>query len=122
MNLQRTMLAGCAIGALSVGMALAQRTATQSSANRMRTADSSFMTKAAQGGMAEVEMGRLAEQHASNEKVKEFGRRMVDDHTKANDELKQIASQKSVTLPSTVDAKQKSTMERLSKLNGAAFD
>jgi len=117
MNLQRTLLAGIAIGALSVGTAMAQ-----SNANRLRRSDTEFMTKAAEGGMAEVEMGRIAEQHAANQKVKDFGQRMVKDHTKINDELKQVASQKSVTLPTTVDAKQKSTLDKLSQLNGAAFD
>jgi putative membrane protein len=84
--------------------------------------DREFMTKAAIGGMAEVELGRMAAQKASNSDVKTFGKHMVDDHSKANDELKQLASQKGVTLPTEVDAKHKETMDRLSKLSGAAFD
>ncbi len=85
-------------------------------------ADQQFMMKAAQGGMAEVELGRLAKDHASNQAVKDFGQQMVDDHSKANDELKDLASRKSVTLPTDVNAKDKATMDRLSKMNGAAFD
>jgi putative membrane protein len=88
----------------------------------MMRPDSGFMTKAAQGGIAEVEMGRLALQHASNEKVKQFGQRMVDDHSNANDQLKQLASQKGVTLPTEVNAKQKSTINKLSQLSGSEFD
>lgn len=72
--------------------------------------------------MAEVEMGRLAVQHASNPAVKEFGQHMIDDHTKANDELKEVAAKKGLTVPSAVNAKQKITVERLSRLDGAAFD
>src|SRR5437763_31745 len=104
-------------------MLFAQSSAsTQSDANRMTGADSTFMTKATQGGMAEVELGKLAESHAASDKVKEFGRRMVTDHSKANDELKDIASRKGVTLPTSLNAKDQATMDRLSKLNGAAFD
>ena len=57
------------------------------------------MRKAAKGGMMEVAMGRLAEQNAQSEDVKSFGKRMVTDHGKANDELKSIAAKKGVKLP-----------------------
>lgn len=107
--------ASCAL-LLVAGMASAQ------SADRLKRADSTFITNAAQGGMAEVEMGRLAVQKASNNTVKQFGQHMVDDHTKAGEELKAVAAQKGVTAPSTVNAKQKATMDRLSALSGAAFD
>lgn len=97
------------------------------SANRMTNgtvsaADRTFMDKAAQGGLAEVQLGNLAKDHAKSQAVKDFGQKMVDDHTKANDELKSLASQKNVTLPTDLDAKDKATYDRLSKLNGAAFD
>src|SRR5438067_2517812 len=61
--------------------------------------DRSFMRDAAKGGMMEVDMGRQAEQNASNPEVKRFGARMVTDHSKANSELKSIASKKAVDLP-----------------------
>jgi putative membrane protein len=93
----------------------------QTSANRM-TADSSFVTKAAQGGMAEVKLGNLAQQNAMSPDVKNFGETMVADHTKANDELKQIASGKGITVPSDITAKDQATYDRLSKLKGAEFD
>lgn len=58
--------------------------ASAANAPRMSPAASNtFVTKAVQGGMAEVELGNLAQQNAANEQVKEFGRRMVKDHTKA---------------------------------------
>ncbi len=88
----------------------------------MAAGDSTFATKAAQGGMAEVKLGELAKEHASSSDVKTFGQRMIDDHTKANDELKTVASKKGITLPTDIDAKDQATYDRLSKLNGAAFD
>ena len=62
--------------------------------------DKTFMKKAAKGGTMEVAMGQVAEQKAQSEDVKSFGKRMVTDHGKANDELKSIASKKGVQLPS----------------------
>jgi putative membrane protein len=85
-------------------------------------ADKSFVEKAAVGGLAEVEMGKMAQQKGSSDQVKQFGSRMVDDHSKANDELKQIASSKGITLPTDLDAKHKSKMEKMQKLSGAQFD
>jgi putative membrane protein len=61
--------------------------------------DKTFMRKAARGGMMEVAMGKLAEQNAQSEDVKSFGKRMVSDHSKANNELKSIALKKGVKLP-----------------------
>src|ERR1700704_5139203 len=61
--------------------------------------DKTFMKKAAKGGMMEVAMGKLAEQKAQSDDVKSFGKRMVADHSKANDELKKIAAEKNVKLP-----------------------
>jgi len=100
--------------------ALAQ---TNSASNGSVTApDRHFMDKAAQGGMAEVELGQLAEQNGQSQAVKDFGQRMVNDHSKANDELKQLASQKGVSLPTTLDAKDQATKQHLSNLKGEAFD
>src|SRR5947208_8088350 len=87
------------------------------------TKDSSkFAPTAAEGGMAEVEMGQLAIQRAADPAVKEFGQRMVTDHSRAGAELKAIASRKQIELPMEVSSSQKSTMDKLSKLLGAEFD
>jgi len=91
-------------------------------AGKLAAADSKFVHEAAIGGMAEVEMGKLAADKASSADVKQFGQRMVDDHGKANDELKTFASQKGETIPTDLDATHKSTQARLSKLTGEAFD
>jgi len=74
--------------------------ATSASAARS-AADTKFIKEAAEGGMAEVALGQLAVEKASSADVKKFGQRMVDDHSKANDELKQLAAQKNVTCPKT---------------------
>ena len=85
-------------------------------------ADQKFMMKAASGGKAEVELGRLASERGSSDAVKQFGQRMVTDHGKANKELAQLAQQKGVTLPTGMDANHKKTVDRLSRLSGAEFD
>ncbi len=102
-------------------MAAASTAVGQESAHRM-TADHNFAIKAAQGGMAEVKLGQLAQQNGENPAVKAFGQRMVTDHTKANDDLKSVAARKGMMLPSDLDAHDQATYDRLSKLNGAAFD
>ena len=81
-----------------------------------------FASNAAQGGMAEVELGRLATQRAGDALVREFGARMVADHSRANSELKAIAGQKGIQLPADLNSDQKSEMDKLSKMSGAEFD
>jgi len=81
-----------------------------------------FVREAAIGGLAEVELGRLASDKASSPEVKQFAQRMVTDHGKANGELKSLAEKKGISVPTDVDAKHKQTVEKLSKLSGAAFD
>src|SRR5438552_1637945 len=83
----------------------------------VNASDRNFMEKAAMGGMAEVELGNLAKEKAANAQVKEFGAKMVQDHGKAGDELKQIASSKGVTLPTTMGAEHKREMDKLGKLS-----
>jgi putative membrane protein len=88
------------VAALSLaGVVMAQDTPASKSSS-VSVKDKTFMKKAAKGGMMEVAMGKLAEQNGQSEDVKSFGKRMVTDHGKANDELKSIASQKGVQLPS----------------------
>jgi len=86
------------------------------------SADRKFATTAALDGMAEVELGRLAAERGASDAVKQFGQRMVDDHSKANDELKQWAATAGVTLPTALDAKRQAAVARMSGLSGAAFD
>jgi putative membrane protein len=87
-----------------------------------RAGDRAFVRSASQGGMAEVELGKLAVATSANPGVKQFGQLMVDDHGKANDALKALALSKHITLPVGIDAKDRLLRRRLSKLSGAAFD
>jgi putative membrane protein len=88
------------IGAVSLaGVAKAETTPTGEGSS-LTAKDKTFMKKAARGGMMEVAMGQVAEEKGQSEDVKSFGKRMVTDHGKANDELKSIASKKGVRLPS----------------------
>jgi len=84
--------------------------------------DNDFVQKAAAGGTVEVELGQIASQKASNADVKSFADVMVKDHTKANDELKGIAQQKSITLPSEPMAKEQKVKDELQSLSGDKFD
>ena len=83
---------------------------------------SSFVSEAGEGGMAEVQLASLAVTRSQNPDVKDFGKRMIDDHSKANDELKPIAASKSMTLPKEIGANEKALYDKLSKLSGAEFD
>jgi putative membrane protein len=87
-----------------------------------QTADTQFLTEAAQGGLAEVELGKLAASKATNPEVKKFAQKMVDDHSKANDELKALAMQKNFSMPTEISSKHKSLMDKLNGLSGAEFD
>jgi len=84
--------------------------------------DHSFVMKMANGGMAEVELGKLAVKNASSPDVKAFGQRMVDDHSKAGEELKTIAERKNMAWPTKLDAKEQALHDKLAALNGDAFD
>lgn len=103
-----------------------QRPATQprgtTGGGGVSSTDQHFIHEAAVGGMAEVELGKLASEKAESADVKQFGQRMVTDHSKANDQLKSLAADKNIQLPAQLDAKHKATVDRLSKLSGAAFD
>jgi putative membrane protein len=91
-------------------------------ATSLSSGDRKFIEKAAEGGMAEVQLGQLAASKASSDDVKKFGQKMVDDHSKADDQLKQLATSKGVNLPTDLDHSTKREMDKLSKLSGADFD
>ena len=97
-------------------------TAQEHASTTKAGSDQHFVMEAAKGGLAEVELGKLASDKASSDQVKQFGKRMVDDHSKANDELKSLAQSKNITLPTSVDPKDKAFEDRLSKLSGEQFD
>ena len=84
--------------------------------------DEKYMIKTAHGLISEVALGEMAQKNAADERVKQFGKRMVDDHGKELANLKQLASQKKVTLPDAMDPGQKKEFDKLGKLSGKDFD
>jgi putative membrane protein len=96
--------------------------ATSSKHMTKMVSDATFAREAAEGGIAEVKFGQLAEDKASSQEVKDFGKRMVTDHTKANDQLKADAAKEKFTLPTDMSKRDQMAYDRLSKLSGAAFD
>lgn len=90
--------------------------------NAKTSADDAFAQKAAQADRAEVKLGQLAEQKGTNSTVKDFGKRMVQDHSKNEAMLKETASRENVVLPAGIDKADQDTYDQLSKLSGTAFD
>ena len=91
-------------------------------AGNLSSADADFVKKAAKGGLAEVELGLLAQQRGASDAVRQFGRRMVHDHSDANQELQRLASSKGIQIPQSLDEKDAAERDRLSKLSGREFD
>src|ERR1051325_9536365 len=100
----------------------ANATGEQTGMANMTSQDRDFLMEAAMGGMMEVELGRVAAQQGSSEAVKQFGQRMVDDHSAANTELTTLASGKGITLPTSIDDKHREQVTKLSAMSGAEFD
>ena len=88
----------------------------------MSAQDHNFIMDAAMGGMMEVELGRVAAEKGMSDAVKQFGQRMVDDHSKANSELMSLASSKGITLPTELDAKHREQVTKFSAMSGAELD
>ncbi|WP_051243433.1 DUF4142 domain-containing protein [Azohydromonas australica] len=112
-RLMSTALAGCA---------MALFTTLAPAADGMVRSDRNFMEQAAQNGHAEVEASKLALSKSGNDKVKTFAQKMVDDHTKTNEELAALATSKGVKLPTEPSAVQKSKAKAMGTLDGARFD
>jgi len=81
-----------------------------------------FFEKAAIANMAEIKLGQLAAQRAESADVKQFAQMMVDEHTKALDQLKEAAQKASITLPTDLDGKHQKKQDKLSEASGAEFD
>ena len=97
-------------------------TAGTSGTNGVSNSDRKFVNDQLSGGMAEVQLGQLAKDHASSADVKQFAQMMIDDHTKAGDQLKQVASGNNIEQQPQIDSKHQNLMDKLSKMNGSDFD
>ena len=95
---------------------------TGGTVSAMSPADKEFVMATAAGGMGEVQMGQVAAQKALSPEVKAYAQRMVTDHTKANDELSQLATLKGLALPTDTDQPHKDAAQHVAGLSGAAFD
>jgi putative membrane protein len=113
-----------ALSLLMTVPAFAQLDRTSSSGTRgqLSEKDYKFLIDAARGGQEEVQAGELARQKGVNQSVRTFGEHMVSQHSKANDELKEIASRKGATLPTQMSYGERSTIEDLQKATGTDFD
>jgi putative membrane protein len=106
----------------STNEAMADNADTTGTATAVAEEDSKFAVDAANGGMAEVQLGEVAQSKGTDPKVKEFGKMMVTDHTKANDELKALAASKNITLPAAPSEEMQKTAADISEKTGKDFD
>lgn len=104
------------------GSAEEKQTAPNNPVKGPDTADQQFMKQAAIGDAAEIQLGQMAQGKASDPKVKSFGERMVKDHSQADDQLKGIAHDQHVGLPTELDPQHKAIKSELSKKSGTEFD
>lgn len=103
-----------------IGMALAALPLVTMAANS--SPDESFYKNAAEGGLAEVQLGQLAQDKGQSPAVKDFGKMMIQDHTAANNKLRSVAAGKGVDLPSSPSVGQVATKAKLEVLSGDSFD
>jgi putative membrane protein len=90
--------------------------------NQPNVADRNFARAAAAGGLTEVELGRLADHNGHSSEARQFGQRMVNDHSKANNQLNQIAAAANIPLPNAPGPEDQAMRDHLDKLQGNAFD
>jgi putative membrane protein len=91
-------------------------------ADQQAAIDKIFVKKAMQGSIAEVQLGELTLQKSNNDQVKQFARKMIDDHTKLNEQMRPVAQQLGVEIPTEASKKDKSVMNKMQALSGAAYD
>lgn len=108
--------------ALSAAVLLCGQLGFSQNTTSASSSDKKFVHSALEGGNAEVKLGQLAAQKGSSDDVKQFGQKMVDDHTKLGDQMKQIAQQQGINVPEGVPAKDKALEAKLNSLSGDAFD
>lgn len=113
---------GASGSASSSASGVAGVTEAGETSGQLEAADAKFVRTAAQSGMMEVRMGQLIKESAQSKQLRDFGDKLVTDHTKANQELNQIAARKGVSPPSQPAEKHEKMLDQLSKLKGAEFD
>ena len=112
----------CVVLVISPAIARAQSAQNSGATTTLTAGDRKFLNEAADGGMTEVELGKLAVHKAADENVRNFGQHMIDDHGKANDKIRELAVSKGIELPNALSAKSRNLKKSLAGLSGAAFD
>jgi putative membrane protein len=102
------------------GPAAQANTPTQT--GQLNRKDYQFLVQAARIDLGEVQLGELAQKQSASEAVRGFGEHMINDHSKANMGLKEIATQKGATVPTQLSSAQNSMLQHLGGLSGAQFD
>ena len=95
---------------------------TNMTAKKGESGDADFVQKAGQGGIAEVELSKVAETNAKSPEVKKFAQQMVHDHTANNKELATIAAHENIPAPTAPDSEHAALKDKLSGMKGADFD
>jgi len=111
------VVAGLGLAVIVYGFAV-----LPASGQKLGNQDVDFVKEATMGGMLEVELGKVAQQNAANEEVRRFGKRMAEDHGKANKELVALAQTKGITVSKDLDSKCKEICDKLTRLKGVEFD
>src|SRR5258707_12297553 len=126
MRIRHALLSTAAVALIAAMPAFAQQPASGARGatpkHELSQQDMNFIKEAGAGGLAEVELGKLAEQKAASFDVKQFGARMVRDHGKANEQLTEIATKKGIRLRKDLDPQQAQKRDQLGQLRGAEFD
>jgi putative membrane protein len=112
------MLASAAFGA-QAAPALAD---ASPEANQLAKEDRDFFEGAAQGGLLEIKLGQLVVKQGASDDVKRFAQRMIDDHTKLNQRLAEVARQEGLSMPQELDKKHQDKLDKLAKLGGPKLD
>ena len=110
------------VGLFAIVLSFGRLMTAQTTRSAASPPDNRFAADAAAGGMAEVKLGELAQEKASDPSVIAFGRRMAEDHTKAGEQLQQVARSQNITLPVALNATDQARYDQLSKLSGPEFD
>ncbi len=118
----QTGKSGAASSGTSSGTTSGATSTSATGASSLSKADQKLIQEIAQANIAEIEAGKLALSKTQNEQVKSFAQKMIDDHSKAQQDLQRLAQAKGVTLPTTPDAKHQTMMKKLDRSSGAEFD
>lgn len=117
-----TMTAGDTGSQVNGGMNAGASNNSSYSSNKLNASDSAFVMKAAEGGMAEVQGGQVAQQNAQNDRVKNFGQMMVTDHGQANQQLQNMLQAKGMSMPNDLPMDKQQMLNKMKNMHGASFD